>query len=288
LFEKQVTDKDLKLKMEPDPKVPATILGDVVKLRQVLYNLVSNAIKFTHKGEIIVSCKLLTLADNMATLKFEVSDTGIGIPADKLNSVFEEFTQADNSITRKYGGTGLGLNIVKRMVELQGGTIEVLSTPDVGSSFIATLTYTVSTADAINSNVEKEFSKDIFKGKTILVCDDEEMNTMLVEHILTGYGANVVVTSSAAEMIDKVEQVIPDLVLTDLHMPGMDGMEAISHIRSNINTRVAAVPIAALTGDVKPGEKERCLALGMMGFLVKPFVEAQLVELVDSVFKKSS
>jgi CheY-like chemotaxis protein len=89
-------------------------------------------------------------------------------------------------------------------------------------------------------------------------------------------------------MIDKVEEVIPDLVLTDLHMPGMDGMEALAHIRSNINTKVAAVPIAALTGDVKPGEKERCLALGMMGFLVKPFVEAQLVELVDSVFKKSS
>lgn len=287
LFENQVTDKGLKLKLELDPKVPATILGDVVKLRQVLYNLVSNAIKFTHKGDIIVGCKLLTLANNAATLRFEVSDTGIGIPADKINSVFEEFTQADNSITRKYGGTGLGLNIVKRMVELQGGTIELLSTQDVGSSFIATLTYSISTADAINNNAEKEFSKDIFKGKTILVCDDEEMNTLLVEHILSTYGASVIVTSSAAEMLDKVEHIIPDLVLTDLHMPGMDGMEALEHIRGNINTRVAAVPIAALTGDVKPGERERCLELGMMGFLVKPFVEAQLVELVDSVFIKS-
>lgn len=287
LFENQVTDKGLKLKLELDPKVPATILGDVVKLRQVLYNLVSNAIKFTHKGNIIVGCKLLTLANNAATLRFEVSDTGIGIPADKINSVFEEFTQADNSITRKYGGTGLGLNIVKRMVELQGGTIELLSTQDVGSSFIATLTYSISTADAINNNAENEFSKDIFKGKTILVCDDEEMNTLLVEHILSTYGASVIVTSSAAEMLDKVEHIIPDLVLTDLHMPGMDGMEALEHIRGNINTRVAAVPIAALTGDVKPGERERCLELGMMGFLVKPFVEAQLVELVDSVFIKS-
>lgn len=286
LYEKQVADKYLKFVFERDPAIPQKVIGDVVKLRQVLYNLVSNAIKFTQRGSIIVSAKLLANADNKATIEFSVSDTGIGIPEDKINSVFEEFTQADNSITRKYGGTGLGLNIAKRLVELQGGTIEVLSTVDVGSSFVVTIAYSIDTAADRKEEAANTSSATIFKGRSIVVCDDEEINRMLVNHILSGYGATVYEAASAAEMIKLVEDIVPDLVLTDLHMPGVDGIEALLQIRNNPKRNIAEVPFVALTGNVKPGEKERCLEMGMNGFLAKPFMEAQLVEVVRLALKK--
>lgn len=287
LYEKQVEEKYLKLVFERDPNIPDKVIGDVVKLRQVLYNLVSNAIKFTQRGSIIVSAKLISNADNKATIEFAVSDTGIGIPEDKLTSVFEEFTQADNSITRKYGGTGLGLNIAKRLVELQGGTIEVLSTVDVGSSFVVTLAYPIDTTVVKTADLSKNNNGAAFKGKTIVVCDDEEINRMLANHILSSHGAKVYEASSALEMIKLVEEIVPDLVLTDLHMPGVDGIEALLQIRNSTKRNIAEVPIVALTGNVKPGEKERCLEMGMNGFLAKPFLEAQLIDLVSSVLYKN-
>jgi signal transduction histidine kinase/CheY-like chemotaxis protein len=287
LYEKQVEEKYLKLVFERDSNIPDKVIGDVVKLRQVLYNLVSNAIKFTQRGSIIVSAKLISNADNKATIEFAVSDTGIGIPEDKLTSVFEEFTQADNSITRKYGGTGLGLNIAKRLVELQGGTIEVLSTVDVGSSFVVTLAYSIDTTMGKPSQQTVNTNEAIFKGANIIVCDDEEINRMLANHILSSHGAKVYEASSATEMIKLVEEIVPDLVLTDLHMPGVDGIEALLQIRNNTKRNIAEVPIIALTGNVKQGEKERCLEMGMNGFLAKPYLEAQLIDIVSSVLNRN-
>jgi signal transduction histidine kinase/CheY-like chemotaxis protein len=287
LYEKQVEEKYLKLVFERDSNIPDKVIGDVVKLRQVLYNLVSNAIKFTQRGSIIVSAKLISNADSKATIEFAVSDTGIGIPEDKLTSVFEEFTQADNSITRKYGGTGLGLNIAKRLVELQGGTIEVLSTVDVGSSFVVTLAYSIDTTMGKPSQQTVNTNEAIFKGANIIVCDDEEINRMLANHILSSHGAKVYEASSATEMIKLVEEIVPDLVLTDLHMPGVDGIEALLQIRNNTKRNIAEVPIIALTGNVKQGEKERCLEMGMNGFLAKPYLEAQLIDIVSSVLNRN-
>ncbi len=287
LYEKQVEEKYLKLVFERDSNIPDKVIGDVVKLRQVLYNLVSNAIKFTQRGSIIVSAKLISNADSKATIEFAVSDTGIGIPEDKLTSVFEEFTQADNSITRKYGGTGLGLNIAKRLVELQGGTIEVLSTVDVGSSFVVTLAYSIDTTMGTPSQQTVNTNEAIFKGANIIVCDDEEINRMLANHILSSHGAKVYEASSATEMIKLVEEIVPDLVLTDLHMPGVDGIEALLQIRNNTKRNIAEVPIIALTGNVKQGEKERCLEMGMNGFLAKPYLEAQLIDIVSSVLNRN-
>lgn len=285
LYEKQINEKGLKLVFEKGAGLPTKVVGDVVKLRQVLYNLVSNAIKFTQRGSIVVSCDLVEQANDKATLKFMVSDTGIGIPEDKINTVFEEFTQADNSVTRKYGGTGLGLNIARRLVELQGGTIELLSTVDVGSSFIITITYPLSSENSTRPDAPSSLPKNVFVGKTIVVCDDEETNRMLANYILTNYGANVVEVSSGAEMLKIAEDIIPDIILTDLHMPGMDGLEALAQLRGNANAKVAKIPVIALTGNVKPGEKERCIEMGMSAFLGKPFREAQLVEMVASVLK---
>lgn len=287
LYEKQVEEKYLKLVFERDSNIPDKVIGDVVKLRQVLYNLVSNAIKFTQRGSIIVSAKLISNADSKATIEFAVSDTGIGIPKDKLTSVFEEFTQADNSITRKYGGTGLGLNIAKRLVELQGGTIEVLSTVDVGSSFVVTLAYSIDTTMGKPSQQTVNTNEAIFKGANIIVCDDEEINRMLANHILSSHGAKVYEASSATEMIKLVEEIVPDLVLTDLHMPGVDGIEALLQIRNNTKRNIAEVPIIAVTGNVKQGEKERCLEMGMNGFLAKPYLEAQLIDIVSSVLNRN-
>jgi signal transduction histidine kinase/CheY-like chemotaxis protein len=287
LYEKQVEEKYLKLVFERDSNIPDKVIGDVVKLRQVLYNLVSNAIKFTQRGSIIVSAKLISNADSKATIEFAVSDTGIGIPEDKLTSVFEEFTQADNSITRKYGGTGLGLNIAKRLVELQGGTIEVLSTVDVGSSFVVTLAYSIDTTMGKPSQQTVNTNEAIFKGANIIVCDDEEINRMLANHILSSHGAKVYEASSATEMIKLVEEIVPDLVLTDLHMPGVDGIEALLQIRNYTKRNIAEVPIIALTGNVKQGEKERCLEMGMNGFLAKPYLEAQLIDIVSSVLNRN-
>lgn len=285
LYEKQINEKGLKLVFEKGAGLPAKVVGDVVKLRQVLYNLVSNALKFTQRGSIVVSCDLVETVENKATLKFMVSDTGIGIPEDKINSVFEEFTQADNSVTRKYGGTGLGLNIARRLVELQGGTIELVSTVDVGSSFIITITYPLASENSTKADAPSNLPKNVFAGKTIVVCDDEETNRMLANYILTNYGANVVEVASGAEMLKTAEEIIPDIILTDLHMPGMDGLEALAQLRGNANAKVARVPVIALTGNVKPGEKERCMEMGMSAFLAKPFREAQLVEMVASVLK---
>lgn len=285
LYSQQAEAKGLTITTKIAPGIPVNLLGDVVKLRQVLFNLVSNAIKFTHKGGVELACVAGNINDKEIKLNFVVSDTGIGIAKDKIEAIFDEFTQADNSITRHYGGTGLGLNIVKRMVELQGGTIEVQSTVGEGSVFTVGLTYEINTSPQAN-NPNTELAEDsIVKGKKIVVCDDEEINRMLLTHILTNHGAIVTEADSAQQMLTVIEEVRPDLLITDLQMPGMDGLEAFRILRNLPDKELAATKVLAITGNVKPGKKEMCIELGMNGFLSKPFVEAQLFAALNAVLK---
>lgn len=287
LFEKQAAAKNIKLITGSDYDIPDYVTGDVVKLRQVLYNLTSNAIKFTHTGHVKVHCSAIKTHDNTVTYLFTVEDTGIGIPENKLDAVFDEFTQADNSVTRNYGGTGLGLNIAKRLIELQGGTITVTSTVGKGSVFSLTITYPIATQPTEQKVDTNYDTGKLLDGKTIIVCDDEDMNRMLLEHILVTYGAKIIEVPSAQKMLDLLSTTGPDVILLDLHMPGISGIEALKAIRSNPNILLSKIPVIAVTGTVVEGEKERCLAEGMNGFLTKPFVEQQLIDCIKSVLAKT-
>lgn len=281
LFEQQANDKNIRLVINL-LKSESRVEGDVVKLKQILFNLVSNAIKFTQEGSVTVSCKVLN-GDEKKAYRFIVEDSGIGIPPDKINVIFDEFTQADNSITRQFGGTGLGLNIVKRLVELQNGTINVTSAQGQGSCFIFEMPYGAATAVS-EDNTKEEFLATALSGKTIMVCDDEEMNRMLLEHILTKFGATIIETDSPKQMLDKIESNHIDLLLLDLHMPGMSGTEALNYIRKHADGRIAKTPVIVVTGDVREDEKQKTIAAGINGYLAKPFVEAQLLRIVLAAF----
>lgn len=282
LYEKMANEKGLKLIIEGSATID-NLKGDVVKLRQVVYNLLSNAIKFTHQGHVKITTQTISLENNTVQLVLAIHDTGIGIPEDKRDSVFEEFTQADNSITRNYGGTGLGLNIVKRLVEMQNGSIGVSAGASGGSIFTVTVPYQIAdTIATTQTPADQAISKTILQNQTVVVCDDEEMNRMLLTHILCQYGANVIEVENSNNLIKEIEQHKPVIVLLDLHMPGMGGFEAYSLLRANPDNAIAQTPVIAVTGNVVAGEKEKCLASGMKGFINKPFMEKQLMETIQS------
>lgn len=276
-FRTLINDKGLKLRVSVDLNTPDSLIGDPHRLNQILNNLLSNAIKFTAEGEINVEVKSLTQQNNEVELSFCVSDTGIGIQAGKLQSIFESFSQAETGTSRKFGGSGLGLSISKKLVELQNGTIEVDSCPGKGTTFTFIIKYPVAThtvAKQYNAVKQENFNQEGLAGKRILVVEDNEANQKVIYHILNKVGIETDLADNGKSAIKLLEEGFEyDLIIMDLQMPEMDGFETTTYIRRNLNL---SMPIIAMTASALRNEKIKCLELGMDEYLNKPFVPADL------------
>jgi PAS domain S-box-containing protein len=254
-----------------DEQARGPLRGDPTRIRQVLLNLIGNAIKFTEDGGVTVRVSVLEkLAEGMR-LRVEVIDTGIGIAAEDQARLFQKFSQGDESITRRFGGTGLGLALTKQLVEAMGGEIGVESQPGQGSCFWFTLKVAVGDrAAALDQRAEQDEDRQPGSGKRILLAEDVVVNQVIAVDLLKGAGYQVDVVQDGQEAVAAVRGNDYDLVLMDLHMPGVDGFEAARHIRRLPGSK-SGIPIVALSADAMSGVREQCLAVGIDDFLTKPF-----------------
>jgi PAS domain S-box-containing protein len=275
-FKYQAKEKNLTINFEIDQKLNKILLGDPVRLNQVLINLISNAVKFTHSGSIGIKCSISKELRGTTWVKIEVSDTGVGIPEEKLHTIFESFSQADASVTRRYGGTGLGLTIVKQLVELQKGKIHVVSKEHHGSTFGVTVPYEIGKVKAITQipKQRKNF-KDINTAELhVLLVEDNDINRLYAKSILKNWQCYIDVAENGLVAIEKIKNNFYDVVLMDIQMPVMDGYEATRAIRS-MNQSVK-VPIIALTANATQSDVEKCMLAGMDDYLPKPFTPEDL------------
>ncbi len=282
VFETKIQEKNLRLIKKYDERIPKVLVGDPVRLHQIILNLVSNAIKFTIEGEITVSVNLLSEDDDHVTIEFVVKDTGIGIASDKIGHIFENFQQATTETTRLYGGTGLGLAIAKQLVETQGGTINVVSKPDEGSTFSFILPYRKTNADA-GSDQEYTDVVDEIRDIKVLVVEDIALNQLLMKTLLDDFGFEHDIAGNGKIAINMLQDKSYDIVLMDLQMPEMNGFEAAKYIRSIIKLQI---PIIALTADVTTADLEKCRAMGMDDYISKPVDEKLLYKKIVDLLKK--
>jgi len=270
--------KNLSFEVIKSSNLPSEVIGDPIRLNQILSNLLSNALKFTITGGITLSVRELKRKKNQTKLEFIVADTGIGIPVDKHSVIFERFAQASTDTTRKFGGTGLGLTICKRLLELQGGTITLESEPGKGSSFRFDLTMIVSEKGSTMQNAELPEDYSGLEGKNILVAEDNKINFFVVNKFLEGWGAIVTHAEDGQSVLDLLEKKDFDLILMDLHMPGMDGIEAIRIIRKSESPKIRNIPIVALTAAIIFESKYENEDLDVSGYILKPFKPRDLFE----------
>jgi signal transduction histidine kinase/ligand-binding sensor domain-containing protein/CheY-like chemotaxis protein len=283
------SEKSLDVRATIEPDVPDRILGDPGRLRQVLVNLLGNAIKFTERGTVRVSVQTLALEEQGVEFQFSVSDTGVGIPTEKQRIIFEAFRQADGSTTRKFGGTGLGLAICTRLVEMMGGRIWVESEAGRGSTFHFTARFgwpaatgAIETSSLRNMMASMMGAEPPAAGMKILLAEDNPVNQRLAVRLLEKRGHSVVVANTGREALDVLSAQPFDLVLMDVQMPEMDGLEATGHIRTHERLHGGHIPVVALTAHTMKGDRERCLAAGMDAFVDKPIDAGKLFEVIDS------
>jgi PAS domain S-box-containing protein len=259
--------------------VPPRIIGDPVRLNQIVANLVANAIKFTERGSVTLDVMVDARQDDRATLHFRITDTGIGIPADKLATIFEPFRQVDGSTTRRFGGTGLGLTISTTLVDLMGGRVWVDSEPGVGSTFHFVAPFKVS--DTVVQEPRRVTPSTPARQARVLVAEDNIVNQRVAERLLTKRGHLVTVVSNGREALAAIEHGAFDLVLMDVQMPDMDGFEATAAIREWERESGGHIRIVAMTAHAMNGDRERCLAAGMDGYLSKPIDPRTLYDAVE-------
>jgi signal transduction histidine kinase/DNA-binding response OmpR family regulator len=277
-------EKGLELLCEVAPEVPEMVRGDSSRLRQVAINLIGNAIKFTNKGEVALKVKIEAREGENLLVHFEVADTGIGIAEEKRDSIFEPFTQADSSTTRKYGGTGLGLTICTRLVKMMGGEIWVTSEVGRGSEFHFTIQLRV--ADSKTIEIGAIAPPEILRGVRVLVVDDNRTNRRILEGMLKRWDMKVTCAEGGEEALAELGAALEagrsfGLVLTDMHMPGMDGFALVERIRQKPELTTATIMM--LTSAGHRGDAARCQALGVCGYLLKPVRQSELREAIARV-----
>ena len=260
-------------KLETSSKV---LLGDPYRLNQVLLNLLNNAIKFTERGSVTLSTRIVDESDDSLTLEFAVTDTGVGISEDKLDYIFEGFTQAYSSTTRKYGGTGLGLSICRNLVQMQGGRIWVESEESEGSTFKFELTYPKYKNTDFVSPEKEEVVFSSMKGVRVLLAEDNEVNIFLAKSIMENWQFKVDVAQNGIDAVRLAQENTYDIVLMDIQMPELSGLDAAQMIRLNPDKAKASVPIVALTANALKGDAEKYLSIGMNDYISKPFEEEAL------------
>ena len=284
LFETKIQEKNLLLIKEYDKKIPEVIVGDPVRLHQIILNLLSNAVKFTNKGSITVKVKQVHEDDTSVKIEFSITDTGIGISKDNLEKVFENFQQAYTATTRLFGGTGLGLAIVKQLIEPQGGTIKVHSTLGEGSTFSFILPFLKTNAEAVIDEEIVELDNE-FKNIKVLVVEDIVLNQLLMKTVLDDFGFERDIADNGRIAIKKLQNKNYDIILMDLQMPEMNGFEATEYIRHTLKSNI---PIIALTADVTTVDLAKCKAVGMNDYITKPVDERLLYNKIVGLVKKNT
>jgi len=271
--------RNLYLRTESDESVPEILRGDAVRLTQILLNLISNALKFTHDGGVVVKLDLVERKEESCLVRFSICDTGIGIDPEKQKTIFDRFQQAQPETTRRYGGTGLGLSIVKQLVEIQNGTIFVASEPGKGSIFTVILPYQIAGKDESAVPASVMVAEPLIQKIRLLVAEDNAMNRKLVQHLLEQWQIEFDIVNNGAEAV----QVLStrgreyDMVLMDIQMPEMDGYTATEKIRFDLHLNL---PIIAMTAHALAGEKEKCIGAGMDDYISKPIDEQLLYKLI--------
>jgi len=270
--------KELDFSIKKEGSLPEDVIGDQIRLNQILSNLLSNALKFTKVGGITVTIREKERKENKSKLEFSVQDTGIGIPAEKHTTIFESFTQAATDTTRHFGGTGLGLAICKKLVELMGGIIEIKSQPGEGSVFTFILDFEIADKKSRKENGEVPESFVGLEGKRILIAEDNKINFFVANKFLTGWGVSVSHAENGQLALEKIETEEFDLILMDLHMPVMDGIEATRIIRNSTNPRIKDIPVVALTAAIMSESYDKIEKLNINDYILKPFKPRDLFE----------
>jgi PAS domain S-box-containing protein len=277
-YSHRAQEKGISFTVEKSADLPPTLIGDPIRLNQVLSNLLANAIKFTSEGGVTLKASVREQLEEKALLEFSVADTGIGIATDKLEEIFESYAQASADTTRKYGGTGLGLAICKRLVDLQGGNISVESEPDKGSVFTFSIEYSVPATEARTADQGAGDTMKALAGKRILVAEDNKINFFVANKFLESWGVIVTHVENGSLALDEIGRQEFDLILMDLHMPVMDGIEATRIIRSSPDSRISQIPIVALTAAVMSEANDKIDNLSINDYVLKPFKPKDLYD----------
>lgn len=285
-------EKQIKLALKYDQKIPNEIKGDAVRLRQILINLANNAIKFTEKGQVIISVKYDKIDTNHLTLSFIVKDTGIGIPKDKLEYIFERFTQVNSNYSRRFGGAGLGLSISKQLTEAMGGKIKVKSTLGKGSEFHVTLPFFVPgllNNHKLNKPVSRKISSKTFPSSHILLVEDNKINQYVARIMLEEIGCKVDIADNGKQAFEFFQQNAYGLVLMDIGLPDMDGIEVTKIFRHYEHEKKASkTPIIAITAHALEEDRHKFLQEGMDDIIVKPVMKDQLTELLKKWIRQKN
>lgn len=276
-----ILDKNVHLQATIDPEIPHTLLGDPSKLSQILLNLMGNAIKFVEKGHIKLTIDFKQKKGKDYVLNFKVADTGIGISKLQLKTIFESYKQADSSTYSKYGGSGLGLSIVKEIIEKQGGHIDVKSELGVGTTFQFTIPFEkgneLNIPKKVTTSINVNKGKELLRGTRFLVFEDNLLNQHLISEQLNKWGCKVYVTADAKKGLGILKSQSIDIVLMDLKMPGMSGFEITKTIRSIENSYINSVPIIAISADFTARDQESCVTSGIDDFILKPYTLDELL-----------
>ena len=286
LFQSKADEKSISLILENDSNIPEFVTGDPTRLTQILNNLISNAIKFTEKGEVRLSIRLISQDNKNVTLCFEIKDTGIGITDKSIPTIFDSFTQASSDTTRRFGGTGLGLTIVKKLINLQNGEIIVKSKLGAGTSFTFSLPFILSSKE--NIIIKKDSSENhSISNIRILVAEDNKVNQMIVKKILSDWNTHSEFADNGLIALEMFKSSDFDIILMDIQMPEMDGYTAVQKIRSEFSGPKSSIPIIAMTAHAISSEKQKCLDAGMNGYISKPFEPADLKKKILELTKSN-
>jgi len=280
MYSKKTDEKNIRLEYSIDPSIPDSLVGDITRLTQVLVNLLSNAVKFTEAGSILLDVHCSNLAADSLLIRFDISDTGVGIHPADLSRIFERFNQAEEQVTRRNGGTGLGLAIVKDIVQLLGGTIQVKSEPGNGSRFSVEIPLHYNTRAAAGSKQDQGTTQPGIQDKmlSILAVEDNEINQSLLDHLCRKWQFKITFAANGQAALTALRSGSFDLVLMDIQMPEMDGYTATREIRNHLRLQV---PVIAMTAYAMPGEREKCISSGMNEYIAKPIKEAELLRLIQ-------
>ncbi len=263
--------KNIEFEIIKENNLPDEVIGDSIRLNQILSNFLSNALKFTQEGSIFVIIKELEHGPQSSLIEFQVKDTGLGIPADKHEMIFDSFTQASPDTTRHYGGTGLGLAICKKLVELQGGKISLESEPGIGSTFKFSLSFGIPEKGTTVQPSEISEPCSGLEGKRILIAEDNKINFFVANKFLIGWGVTVTHAENGKIALEILEKEDFDLVIMDLHMPVMDGIEATRIIRKSKDPRINSIPVIALTAAIMSESHDKIEDLSINDYVLKPF-----------------